>query len=50
MVSTGIIFPTAYMCIQYYIHPPMPFPHLLFPPTAPTSPIGPVSPSYSLIL
>jgi hypothetical protein len=32
-VSTGAIFPFTYMYTQYllYIHPPMPFPHLLPP-------------------
>jgi hypothetical protein len=37
MVSTGIIFPFAYMCIQYlhYIHSPVPFPHLFPLPLVP---------------
>jgi hypothetical protein len=40
IASTGLIFSFTYMCAQYlhYIHPPMPFPHLLTRPGVPTAP------------
>jgi hypothetical protein len=35
IVSTGLIFPFTYMSTQnlYHIHPPIPFPYILLPPT-----------------
>jgi hypothetical protein len=43
MVSTSIIFPLTSICTSYlhYIHPPMPFPHLLLALTG-TNPPTPV--------
>jgi hypothetical protein len=40
IVSTGINFPFTYMCTQYlhHIHPPMPLPYLLPPPTGTNPP------------
>jgi hypothetical protein len=49
ILSTGIIFLFAYTCTQYlhHIHPPMPFSHLLSPPTGTNPQAGPVLPSCS---
>jgi hypothetical protein len=52
IVSTGVIFPLTFMCIQYFhhIHPPTTFPHILPLLLVPTPQTGPVLPSCSLIL
>jgi hypothetical protein len=50
IVSVGTIFPFTYMCTQYLhcIHPPMPAPHLLHPPTG-TNPSGRTCSAFLLV-
>jgi hypothetical protein len=51
IVSTDIVFIFTYMCTQYlhHIHPPIPFPHKLPPPTGTNLPLPPDR-TYSTLL